>query len=488
MTTLTEPTPEHLAELTACVDAGGFVDAASAAAQPYLIEPRGLFRGRAAAILRPTSTDQVAAILRLCHRHRIGVVPYGGGTGLVGGQVSPGGSRSGPRPVVLSLERMNRIRAVLPDDGAIIAEAGVILADLQAAAQAAGRLFPLSLAAEGSCRIGGNLATNAGGVQVLRYGNARDLCLGIEAVLADGSVLSGLRPLRKDNTGYDLRHLLIGSEGTLGVITAATLKLFPLPGETVTAMLAVPSPDGAVTLLQRLRERLGDGVTAFELIADQGIAFLAEFYPERPDPLAGRPDWRVLVELTGPVGGGLTGRAEAVLGEMLEADLANDGVIAANEAQRAHMWWMRETLPECNRRTGAISSHDISLPLSRIGRFITEAQGVVAGFGPALRISCMGHVGDGNLHFNVFPPEGAVAPDRKTLAGPVRMAIHDLAHAHGGSISAEHGIGRMKTADLEKYGDPAKLAAMRAIKAALDPRGILNPGAVIVGQGMGSSG
>jgi FAD/FMN-containing dehydrogenase len=428
-------------------------------------------------VLKPASTDQVAEILRLCHRGRIGVVPYGGGTGLVGGQVST----DGPHPVVLSLERMNRIRTVLPDDGAIIAEAGVILADLQAAAEGANRLFPLSLAAEGTCRIGGNLATNAGGVQVLRYGNARDLCLGLEAVLADGSVLSELKPLRKDNTGYDLRHLLIGSEGTLGVITAATLKLFPLPGETVTAMLAVPSPDDAVTLLQRLRERLGDGVTAFELIADQGIAFLAEFFPDRRDPLAGRPDWRVLVELTGPAGGNLTERVEAVLAEMFEAGLATDGVLAASEAQRTQMWWMRETLPECNRRTGAISSHDISLPLSRIGRFITEAQGIVAGFGPDLRIGCMGHVGDGNLHYNVFPPLGRKRTDYAALTLPVRTAIHDLADAHGGSISAEHGIGRMKTADLEKYGDPAKLAAMRAIKAALDPRGILNPGAVVVG-------
>jgi FAD/FMN-containing dehydrogenase len=476
MTTLTEPRPEHLTELSACLGTSDFIDATTDAAQPYLVEPRGLYHGRAAAVLKPGSTDQVAAILKICHRHRIGVVPYGGGTGLVGGQVST----AGPRPVVLSLERMNRIRAVLPDDGAIIAEAGVILADLQVAAEAAGRLFPLSLAAEGSCRIGGNLATNAGGVQVLRYGNARDLCLGIEAVLADGTVLSGLKPLRKDNTGYDLRHLLIGSEGTLGVITAATLKLFPLPGETVTAMLAVPSADGAVSLLQRLRERLGDGVSAFELIADQGIAFLAEFYPERPDPLAGRPDWRVLVELTGPAGGGLTGRAEAVLGEMFEAGLATDGVIAANQAQRGQMWWMRETLPECNRRVGPISSHDISLPLSRIGRFIAEGQGIVAGFGPTLRINCFGHVGDGNLHYNVFPPQGEISLDRKALAGPVKTAIHDLVHAHGGSISAEHGIGRMKTADLEKYGDPAKLAAMRAIKVALDPRGILNSGAVVV--------
>jgi FAD/FMN-containing dehydrogenase len=480
MTALVEPTPEHLAALADCLDEGGFIDATLDAAQPYLVEPRGLYRGRAAAILRPAATDQVAAILRLCHQHRIGAVPYGGGTGLVGGQVSPAGENGGLRPVVLSLERMNRIRDVLPDDGAIIAEAGVILADLQAAAQDVGRLFPLSLAAEGACRIGGNLATNAGGVQVLRYGNARDLCLGIEAVLANGSVLSGLKPLRKDNTGYDLRHLLIGSEGTLGVITAATCKLFPMPGETVTAMLAVPSPDGSVALLQSLRERLGDGVSAFELIADQGVKFLAEFYPDRPDPLAGRPDWRVLVEMTGPSDGGLTERAEAALAEPFEAGLAIDGVLAASETQRANMWWMRETLPECNRRVGTISSHDISLPLSRIGQFIAEGRGVVAGFGEELRINCFGHVGDGNLHYNVFPPKGGRRDDHRVLAGLLRTAIHDLVDAHGGSISAEHGIGRMKVGDLEKYGDPAKLAAMRAIKAALDPRGILNPGAVVV--------
>ncbi len=265
------------------------------------------------------------------------------------------------------------------------------------------------------------------------------------------------------------------------MITAATCKLFPLPGEVVTAMLAVPSPDGAVSLLQTLRERLGDGVSAFELIAGQGNAFLAEFYPSRPDPMAGRPDWRVLVEMTGPSGGGLTERAEAVLAELFEAGLAIDGVLAASEAQRAHMWWMRETLPECNRRVGAVASTDIALPLSRIGRFIAEATGIVAGFDASLRINCFGHVGDGNLHYNVFPPQRGRVADYRALAGPVKTAIHDLVHAHGGSISAEHGIGRMKTGDLEKYGDPAKLVAMRAIKAALDPLGILNPGAVVAG-------
>lgn len=475
MSALIQPGAEHLSDFAAILGEGGLIGAESDAARSYLEEPRGLFHGHAAAILKPTSTDQVAAILRLCNAARIGVVPYGGGTGLVGAQVVT----DGQAPVVLSLERMNRIRAVMPEDGAIVAEAGVVLADLQEAARAAGRLFPLSLAAEGTCRIGGNLATNAGGVQVLRYGNARDLCLGIEAVMADGTVLSGLKALRKDNTGYDLRHLLIGSEGTLGVITAAALKLFPLPGETVTAMLTVPSPDGAVALLHTLRERLGDGVTAFELIADQGIAFLAEFFPEHTDPLAGRPDWRVLVEMNGPAGGGLTDRAEAAMGGLFEDGLATDGALAANEAQRRHMWWMRETLPECNRRVGSVSSHDISLPLSRIGTFIDQAKDVVAGFGPDLRVNCFGHVGDGNLHYNVFPPGGGAVADYRYLAAQVKGAVHDLVEAHDGSISAEHGIGRMKTGDLTRYGDPARIAAMRAIKLALDPNGILNPGAVI---------
>jgi FAD/FMN-containing dehydrogenase len=373
---------------------------------------------------------------------------------------------------------MDRIREVLPDDAAIVAEAGVVLADLQAAAEAAGRLFPLSLAAQGSCRLGGNLATNAGGVQVLRYGNARDLCLGIEAVLADGTVIEGLKPLRKDNAGYDLKNLLIGSEGTLGVITAAVMKLFPRPGETVTAMLAVPTPEAAVTLLRLVRERLGDGVTAFELIAGKAIDWLCGFYPEKPDPLAGHPPWRVLMEAIGPAGGGLQARLEAVLGTVLEDGLVTDGVVATNEAQRTYMWWMRETLPECNRRVGAVSAHDISLPMGRIGHFLSEARAAVKAVAPVLQTNCFGHVGDGNMHFNAFPPPGGRAADYRHLAPTVRAAIYDLVRSLGGSISAEHGIGRIKAADLQRYGDPGKLAAMRAIKAALDPNGILNPGAV----------
>jgi FAD/FMN-containing dehydrogenase len=443
-------------------------------AMSYLVEPRDLLRGRAALVLRPDGTEAVAAIVRLCAERRVGIVPWGGGTGLVGGQVA----LDGPLPVVLSLERMNRIRAVVPEESAIIAEAGVILQDLQAAAADAGRLFPLSLAAQGSCRIGGNLATNAGGVQVLRYGNARDLCLGLEAVLPDGSVLHGLKTLRKDNTGYDLRHLLIGAEGTLGVITAAALKIYPRPGATVTAMLAVPGPAEAVGLLRHLQERLGDNVTAFELIKGQGIDFLRRWL-DLADPLPGAPAWRVLTEISGPAGSELETRAETAMADAFERGLATDGVVASSEAQREAMWSMREHLPEGNRRTGSVSSHDIALPIGRIATFLDRADGRVAAIDPALRVNCFGHMGDGNLHYNVFPPEGRRHQDYAAIRGRVRETVHELVHELDGSISAEHGIGRLKTADLVKYGDPTKVAAMRAIKAALDPYGIMNPGAVL---------
>ncbi|MFK7945613.1 MAG: FAD-binding oxidoreductase [Paracoccaceae bacterium] len=441
----------------------------------YLAEPRDLFRGHAAAVLRPETTEQVAGIVRHCAERRIGIIPYGGGTGLVGGQLTS----DGPFPIVLSLERMNRVRAIVPDENAIIVEAGVILQDVQQAAENAGRLFPLSLAAQGSARIGGNLATNAGGVQVLRYGNARDLCLGIEAVLPSGEILHGLKTLRKDNTGYDLRHLLIGAEGTLGIITAAALKLYPQPGAVVTAMLTVPSPEAAIGLLRHLQDQLGDNVTAFELIKGQGIRFLDMVMPSFNDPLADAPQWRVLTEIAGPEGSDLETRTEAAFERAFENELATDGVIASSEGQRAHMWNMREHLPEGNRRVGSISSHDISLPIGRIAAFLGKADEIVQGIDADFRINCFGHLGDGNLHYNVFPPEGRAHKDYDNLRKPVKQAVHDLVHEMDGSVSAEHGIGRLKTQDLVRYGDPAKLAAMRAIKAALDPNGIMNPGAVL---------
>jgi len=471
--TLAEPSADALAELRRIAGEPNVLDGDDMV--PYLAEPRDLFRGRARFVLRPSSAEAVADIVRHCAAHRIGIVPYGGGTGLVGGQISA----ETPTPIVLSLERMNRIRAIVPEEGALVAEAGVILQDVQQAADEAGRLFPLSLAAQGSCRIGGNLATNAGGIQVLRYGNVRDLCLGIEAVLPNGEILCGLKTLRKDNTGYDLRHLLIGAEGTLGVITAAALKLFPKPAAIVTAMLAAPSPAKAVSLLRHLQDRLGDTVTAFELIKDQGIRFLETVLPDMRDPLVGNPPWRVLVEISGPAGAQIEERTEAAMAGAFERGLATDGVLAMSETQRADMWRLREHLPEGNRRVGSISSHDVSLPIGRIGEFLERAEPRVRAVDPTLRINCFGHMGDGNLHYNIFPPEGGRRQDHDKSRARVREAVHDLVHDLGGSVSAEHGIGRLKTADLIRYGDPAKIEAMRAIKRALDPHGIMNPGAVL---------
>ena len=441
----------------------------------YLLEPRDLFRGQASLVLRPGSTEEVAAIVSYCNERRIGIIPYGGGTGLVGGQLSG----DDPAPIVLSLERMDQIRAVVPEENAMIVEAGVILQDAQEAADAANRLFPLSLAAQGSARIGGNLSTNAGGVQVLRYGNARDLCLGIEAVMPNGEILHGLKTLRKDNTGYDLRHLLTGAEGTLGVITAAALKLFPKPGEQVTAMLAVPSPAAAVGLLRMMQDWLGDTVTAFELIKGQGIEFLDKVLPGFTDPLPERPEWRVLTEISGGGKTGLEHRTQDALEAAFDAGFVTNGAVASSEGQRANMWNIREHLPEANRRVGSVSSHDISLPIGQVAGFLERADGVVRNIDSAFRINCFGHMGDGNLHYNVFPPEGRAHRDYDNLRKTVRQAVHDLVAEMDGSVSAEHGIGRLKTADLVRYGDPTKVATMRAIKAALDPNGIMNPGAVL---------
>jgi FAD/FMN-containing dehydrogenase len=440
----------------------------------YREEPRGRFATPAALLALPRSVAEVQAIVRACAEARVGILPWGGGTGLVGGQILP----EGPAPLLLSLERMAAVRGLWPAEGVIVVEAGAILAEVQAAARAAGRLYPLSIAAQGSARIGGTLATNAGGVNVLRYGNARDLCLGVEAVLADGSVMGGLKRLRKDNTGYDLRHLLIGSEGTLGIITAAALRLHPIPAGEGTALLCVPSPRAALDLLARAQERMAGCVSAFELISGEGLRFLDEVMPEVRQAFATRPEWCVLIEVGLPQGLDPGAALEGLFASALEAGLAEDGVIAQSEAQRADFWRLRESLPQANRRIGAVSSHDISLPLSEIAAFIDRA-------GPALaaidrfRINCFGHVGDGNLHYNVFPLRGRTRADHEHQRDAVKACVHDIVHDLGGSVSAEHGIGRLKVGDLERYGDPGKLAAMRAVKAALDPLGILNPGAVL---------
>ncbi len=443
------------------------------AAPRYFQEPRGRWRGQGM-VVAPCNTAEVAAVVRACAAACVPVVPYGGGTGLVGGQISPRGAV----PVILSLERMRAVRGLYPDENVIVVEAGAILEEVHEAARAAGRLFPLSIAARGSARIGGLLATNAGGVNVLRYGNARDLCLGLEVVLPDGQIWHGLKRLRKDNTGYDLRNLLIGSEGTLGVITAAALRLFPQPAGEGTAFFVVRDPRAALDLLGLARDHVGEGVSAFELMHRQGLEFLAETLPDIRQPFAERPEWCVLVDLGLARGLDPGAALEALFAAGLEAGLVSDGLIAQSEAQRHAFWQVREQIPEANRRIGSVSSHDISLPLSAIPEFIERARAVIAAIG-AFRINCFGHLGDGNLHYNVFPMPGHSRADHMAQRDTVKRALHDLVHEMGGSVSAEHGIGRLKVEDLERYGDPAKLSAMRAIKAALDPPGIMNPGAVL---------
>ena len=442
----------------------------------YLEEPRGKWTGRAGVVVAPATVEEVSIALGAANAARVPVVPYGGGTGLVCAQVMP----DGPDPMILSLERMTAIRGIYPHENVAIVEAGAILSDIHDAAARENRLFPLSIAAKGSARIGGNLATNAGGVNVLRYGNARELCLGIEAVLPDGRVMNALSRLRKDNTGYDLRDLLIGSEGTLGVITAASLKLAPLPAATGTALLMVESPAAALNLLAMTRDQVGEAVSAFELINGAGFAFLREVMPEVRLPFATDPDWCVLVELGLPRGLDPAETLEALFADALEAGLVSDGIIAQSLAQHEALWEIREQLPEANRRIGSISSHDISLPLSALPDFIARADAALPELGE-FRTNCFGHLGDGNLHYNVFPLKGRNRADYPGMDEKVQRLIHDITVGMGGSFSAEHGLGRLKTGDLERYGDPVKLALMRQIKQVFDPNGIMNPGAVLRG-------
>ena len=441
----------------------------------YLEEPRGRWQGQAVAVIAPATTQEVSVVIAACAQSGTPVIPFGGGTGLVGGQLSDEG---GAAPVILSLERMRALRDLDPIGGTMVVEAGAILEEVHSRAAAHDLIFPLTLASQGSARIGGLLATNAGGVNVIRYGNARDLVLGIEAVLPDGSIYHGLSPLRKDNTGYDLRHLLIGSEGTLGVITAASLRLFPKPAAIGAAMMVVPNPEAALALLRMAKARIGEGISAFELIGKTGLDFLDEVGPETRQPFEDRPDWTCLIDLGLGEGHSPEDALEALFGEAFEADLVHDGVIAQSQAQRQELWNLRENIPAANRLIGAISSHDISVPIARIPEFIARAPEALAQIGQ-FRINCFGHLGDGNLHYNVFPLQGETASIYQDKRSAIKRAIHDLVHSMGGSVSAEHGIGRLKVDDLERYGDPAKLAAMRAIKTALDPQGIMNPGAVL---------
>lgn len=443
-------------------------------ANRYFEDPRGRFVGKGCLIVQPNSTEQVAEIVRLCNAAKVGIVPYSGGTGVVAGQLSIDSENA----IIMSLERMNKVREISADDGVIVAEAGCILENIHIAAQEHDMMFPLSMASKGSCCIGGNLATNAGGIQVLRHGNARDLCLGIEAVMPCGTVLSELSPLRKNNTGYDLRHLLIGSEGTLGIITAATLVLKPIDPETVTVMCAVNSPARALALYKHIRKDLGESISALELMGGFGLGLVTSHFPSLSVPFDQRHEWYLLVEVTGHIG--ISERLESSLGDGLEQDLLLDAVFAQSQTQRNNLWDLRENTPEANRLSGAICSSDTSVPISEVDRFIALTTQAISEIHPGLRINSYGHIGDGNIHHNVFPPSG-VSKTEFVAATPsvidaVRMAINETTNQCGGSISAEHGIGRLKTRDLEKYVSEPKREAMHRIKAALDPNDIMNPG------------
>ena len=464
-----------LADLRRAVGPQGYLEQA-ADIEPFLVDHRKLYRGATPLVLRPDSTEQVSAIMRMCNEARVGVVPVGGNTGYCGGATP---SEEGSQ-IVLSLARMRRIRAIDPLNYTMIAEAGCVLAEVQAAAASVDRLFPMSLGSEGSCQLGGNLSTNAGGTAVLRYGMMRDLILGLEVVLPDGRVLDNLKPLRKDNTGYDLRNLFMGAEGTLGVITAAACKLFSRPASTVTAFVGLADPQRAVSLLSRLRTFTGDAVSTFELIPRTALELVLEYIPNTANPLDQRHDWYVLLEI------GMGRQAESMR-EAIEAELAaameqgeiSDAALASSESQREMFWRLRETIPEAQRHIGASIKHDVSVTTSELPRFIVEASELVRAISPKGRIVSYGHLGDGNLHFNVSRPIDSDDESFLRLAPNINRAVHDLIARYGGSISAEHGIGRLKREELVRYEPPVAIEVMRAIKQALDPNGIMNPGKVL---------
>jgi FAD/FMN-containing dehydrogenase len=442
---------------------------------PYLSDHRRLYHGAAAAVVLPRATDQVSRLLAWCQSARVPVVPQGGNTGYCGGATPDGSGRA----LVLAMGRMNRIRGVDAANFALVAEAGCTLAAVQAAALAADRLFPLSLGSEGSCQIGGNLATNAGGTAVLRHGSARELTLGIEAVLADGSVMSQLAPLRKDNTGYDLRNLLIGSEGTLGVITAACLKLVPRPRSIATAWIGVATPVGAIELLSRLRTASGDALATLELVPEAALRLVLRHIPAARDAGITACPWYLLVELAGSGEADMEMVLESELARAADAGVVIDAALARSAAQRENFWRLRESVPEAQRLAGGSLKHDVSVPVAAIPDFIAQGAELCSRLAPEGYLIAYGHAGDGNLHFNLSQRDGVAREAFLARAAPLQRAVHDLVAQFGGSFSAEHGIGQLKVEELRRYAQPAELAAMHRIKQALDPHGILNPGKVL---------
>lgn len=442
---------------------------------PYVTDWRDRYHGRARAVVRPGTTAEVAAVVRCCVELAVPLVPQGGNTGLCGGATphEEGGE------IVVSLSRLNRVRRLDRDNATLTVEAGVPLAGVQQAADAAGLLFPLSLAAEGSCAIGGNLSTNAGGTAVLRYGNARELVLGLEVVLADGRVWDALKGLRKDNTGYDLKQLFIGSEGTLGIITAAVLKLFPKPRTSATAWAAVADVAAAIALLGQLRQALGDRLTGFELVSEACVALARDKFPALPDPLPGHP-WYVLVQGDDPAADSpLARQLEASLGAAVEQQVVRDAAIAQSAQQGKALWALREQIPEAQRLAGANIKHDISLPVSSIPEFLEQAQRRLDAALHGVRYVVFGHLGDGNLHYNLSPPPGADSRGFLEQTPGAHRIVYDLVQEFGGSFSAEHGVGRLKRDELVRYKPAVEVEMMRAIKRALDPDNLLNPGKVV---------
>jgi D-lactate dehydrogenase (cytochrome) len=466
------PQPALMAQFTAIVgERNAITDPADI--EPYLTEQRGLYRGRTPLVLRPGSTAEVAAILKLANETRTAIAPMGGNTGLVGGQTPHNGE------VVLSLARMDKFREIDPASNTMTCEAGVVLLKAQQAAAEVDRLFPLSLGAEGSCTIGGNLSTNAGGTGALAYGVARDLVLGLEVVLADGRILRGLNKLKKDNTGYDLRHLFIGAEGTLGIITAAVLKLFPRPRSVETAFIGLQSPQAALDLLNLVQARTGGAATSFELMARAGIDMVLRHGTAMRDPLPGVHPWYVLMQLSSQSREGLHETMETLLGEAAEKGLVDDATIAASLDQTKSFWRIREFLPDAQKPEGGSIKHDVSVPVAAVPEFIARADAALEQLMPGTRPVPFGHLGDGNIHYNVSQPVGADKNAFLSRWYEVNAKVHDIVASLHGSISAEHGIGVIKRDLLPEVKDPVALDLMRTLKRTLDPNDILNPGKVI---------
>jgi D-lactate dehydrogenase (cytochrome) len=469
------PDRATLDELKAAVGSGSWFDSPEDLA-PYLVDFRGLYRGATPLVLMPRDSREVCRILEICNRREAAVVPHGGNTSYCGAATP---DESGTQ-VVLSMRRLNRIRRLDAADYSMIVESGCTLAEAQAAARTVDRLFPLSLGSEGTAQIGGNLSTNAGGTAVLRYGMMRDLVLGLEVVLADGRIMSGLKSLRKDNTGYDVHSLFIGAEGTLGVITAASLKLFPMPADTATALVGVDSPQHALDLLGLLRTAAGDQVTTFELLPQLAVELTVKHIAGVADPQDLGTAWYLLIELTSPnPRQNLAGLLTDELHQAAADGIVKDAMIATSIAQALAMWKLRESVPEAQRHHGASLKHDISVPVSSVPKLIEEGTALVRRLVPEGEVVGYGHLGDGNLHFNVSQRPGTDKTAFLQRGGRLEQAIFDLVDDLGGSISAEHGIGRLKAAEFARRADPVELAVMRDLKRALDPKGILNPGKIL---------